>query len=110
MGKYLYEWSVGVPGTAEIYTIYMGADGYLWGADHTTSKIVKWDMNGHLLYSWGTFGAFPGGMWGVHQMTADQEQNFYVAEVNNGRAQKFVPRQGANPAYLVGKPVYSAWK
>jgi len=25
-------------------------------------------------------------------------------------AQKYIPRQGANPAYLVGKPVYSAWK
>ena len=110
MGKYLYEWSVGVPGTAEIYTIYMGADGYLWGADQTTSKIVKWDMNGQLLYSWGIFGDFPGGMWGVHQISVDQEQNFYVAEVNNGRAQKFRPREGANPAYLVGKPVYSAWK
>jgi len=24
--------------------------------------------------------------------------------------QKFRPRQGANPAFLVGKPVYSAWK
>jgi hypothetical protein len=110
MGKYLYEWSVGVAGTAEIYTIYMGADGYLWGSDHTTSKMVKWDMNGRLLYSWGAFGAFPGGMWGVHQFSVDQEQNLYVAEVNNGRAQKFGPRQNANPAYLVGKPVYSAWK
>jgi len=110
MGKYLYEWSVGVAGTAEIYTIYMGADGYLWGADHTTSKMVKWDANGQLLYSWGTFGAFPGGMWGVHQFSVDQEQNLYVAEVNNGRAQKYRPRQGANPAYLVGKPVYSAWE
>jgi hypothetical protein len=24
--------------------------------------------------------------------------------------QKFRPRQGANPAYLVGRPVYAAWK
>jgi len=24
--------------------------------------------------------------------------------------QKFRPRPGANPEYLVGKPVYSAWK
>ncbi len=49
-------------------------------------------------------------MWGVHQFSVDQEQNLYVAEVNNGRAQKYMPRQDANPAYLVGKPVYSAWK
>jgi len=110
MGKYLYEWSVGRPGTAHIYTLYMCADGYLWGADQTTSKIVKWDRNGNLLYTWGVFGGFPGGMWGVHQISVDQEQNLYVCEVNNGRSQKFVPREGANPEYLVGKPVYSAWK
>ena len=34
----------------------------------------------------------------------------YVAEVDAGRLQKFRPRAGANPAYLIGKPVYSAWK
>jgi len=42
--------------------------------------------------------------------SVDQEGNFYVAEVDNGRVQKFQPRAGANPAFLVGKPVYSAWK
>jgi len=40
----------------------------------------------------------------------DQDGNFYVAEVDNGRVQKFIPRPGANPAYLVSKPIYSAWK
>jgi hypothetical protein len=49
-------------------------------------------------------------MWGVHQISVDQEGNLYVSEVNNGRAQKFRPRPGANPAFLVGKPVYSAWR
>jgi hypothetical protein len=33
-----------------------------------------------------------------------------VAEVDAGRVQKFVPRKGANPDFLVAKPVYSAWK
>ncbi len=77
---------IGVAGTATIYTISMGADGWLWGADHTTSKMVTWDANGQLLYSWGTFGAFPGRMWGVHRFSVDREQNLYVAEVNNGWA------------------------
>jgi hypothetical protein len=71
---------------------------------------VKWDEQGHFLYSWGTFGHYPGGMWGVHQISVDQEGNVYVAEVANGRAQKFRPRPGANPAFLLGKPFYSAWK
>jgi hypothetical protein len=30
--------------------------------------------------------------------------------VDSGRVQKFTPRRGANPAFLVGKPVYAAWK
>src|SRR5438876_6124140 len=34
--------------------------------------------------------------------SVDQEGNFYVAEVDNGRVQKFRPRAGANPAFLVG--------
>ena len=31
-------------------------------------------------------------------------------ERDDGRVQKFRPRAGANPAFFVGKPVYSAWK
>ena len=33
-----------------------------------------------------------------------------VAEVANGRVQKFRRRTGANSEFLVGKPVYAAWK
>ena len=86
------------------------ADRYLWAADRGTSKMLKYDLDGNFLYSWGTWGDFPGGMWGVHGLSTDQEGNFYVAEVDSGRAQKYRPRPGANPAFLLGKPVYAAWK
>jgi hypothetical protein len=43
-------------------------------------------------------------------MSVDQDGNLYLAEVNNGRAEKFRPRPGANHNLVVGKPVYSAWK
>jgi hypothetical protein len=33
-----------------------------------------------------------------------------VAEVDSGRVQKFRPRPGANPEFLVGKPVARVWK
>ena len=39
--------------------------------------------------TWGTWGDFPGGMWGVHGLSIDSEGNFYTAEVDSGRAQKF---------------------
>jgi len=72
--------------------------------------MVEWDLQGHLLYSWGSMGEFPGGLWGVHGMSVDQEGNLYVAEVDAGRVQKFRPKTGANPEFLVAKPIYSAWK
>ena len=108
-GKYLYEWSFGQE-PSDIHLLYIGADRNLWAYDRGSSKMLKYDLDGHFLYSWGVGGDFPGGFWGVHGFSVDQEGNFYVAEVDSGRVQKFKPRVGANPAFLVGKPVYSAWK
>jgi sugar lactone lactonase YvrE len=88
----------------------MSADRHLWAADATTSKILEYDLEGHFLYSWGTNGDWPGALWGVHAMSVDQDGNLYVAEVENGRVQKFRPRKGANPDLLVGQPVRSAWR
>jgi hypothetical protein len=108
-GKYLTEWSMGQE-PSDIHLIYIGADRTIWAFDRTTNKMLKYDLDGHFLYAWGTWGDFPGGFWGVHGFSVDQEGNFYVAEVDSGRVQKFRPRAGANPAFLVSKPVYAAWK
>ena len=103
-GKYLDSWSVGKP-PADIHLIYMDGSRMLWAFDRASSKMIKYDLNGNFMYSWGTWGNFPGGFWGVHGMHVDSEGNFYVAEVDNGGAQKFRPRQGANPAFLVAKGI-----
>jgi len=108
-GKFLYDFSMGQE-PSDIHLIYIGADRGLWAFDRGTSKMLKYDLEGHFLYSFGTWGDFPGGFWGVHGFSVDQEGNFYVAEVDNGRVQKFQPRPGVNSAFLVSKPVYSAWK
>jgi peptidylamidoglycolate lyase len=108
-GKFLDQWSFG-ENPADIHLFHIFSDGYLWAADRGTSRILKYDLTGNFMYSWGTWGDFPGGMWGVHGMSVDQEGNFYVAEVDNGGAQKYRPRMGANPAMLVGKPLRVAWK
>jgi len=39
---------------------YIGADRNLWAFDRGTSKMLKYDLQGHLLYTWGTWGDFPG--------------------------------------------------
>jgi peptidylamidoglycolate lyase len=100
-GAYLDQW----PNILSPYFLFMAADQHLWVSDGVTNKILKYDLDGKLLSSWGTFGSFPGGLWGGHEISVDQDGNLYVAEVFNGRAQKFRPREGVDPARLVGQPV-----
>ena len=98
-GQYLDEWNdITFP-----YYLYMSADQNLWVADGETNKILKYNLLGQLQNSWGTFGTMPGGMWGPHQFSVDNESNFYVADVHVGRLQKFAPKDGVDPARLVGQ-------
>jgi hypothetical protein len=107
-GKFLDQWSFGPePSDVHLFEIY---DGYLWAFDRGTSKMLKYDLAGNFMYSWGTWGDFPGGFWGVHGFSLDQEGNFYTAAVDSGGAQKFRPRKGANPNLLMGKPLRVAWQ
>jgi len=99
-GTFLEAW----PNIRRPYYIYMSADQHLWVSDGTTQKFTKFDLAGNLLYSWGTFGAMPGGFYGVHQFDVDSEGSLYTADVHIGRPQKFTPKPGANPANLVGEP------
>jgi hypothetical protein len=99
-GTYLDEWYAKFP-----YYLAMSNDQHLWVSDGRTNKILKYDLSGKLLYSWGTFGTFPGGMWGPHQFSVDSENNLYVSDVHIGRVQKFRPKSGVNPALLVGQGI-----
>jgi hypothetical protein len=108
-GKFVDLWPLGE--YAVPYHLLLTADRHLWIADgHGTFKILEYDLSGKLLYSWGTWGPFPGELWGVHQLSTDQNGNLYVAEVLNGRAQKFRPKKDADPAKLVGEQMRVGWK
>lgn len=114
-GKFLDQWSYGTVPSGDghdrgVYFLYMSADRHLWAADASTSKILEYDLQGHFLYSWGTHGDWPGSMWGVHEMSVDQDGNLYVAEVEAGRVQKFRPRKGVNPKLLIGPPFRTGTK
>ena len=108
-GKFLRQWNVGE--LTNLQFLIFASDGSgVWGFGDRVSKVAKWDTEGHLLYAWGMVGDTPGAFLNPHSASTDQEGNLYVAEVGNGRVQKFTPRAGANPAFLVGPPVYAAWK
>jgi hypothetical protein len=84
--------------------ILMSADSRVWVADGVTNKFLKYSLNGSLEYSWGTYGTFPGGVWGVHQFSVDPEGNLYAAEALGGRTQKFRPKIDAEAAALITPP------
>jgi NHL repeat-containing protein len=107
-GKFIEQWPFAQP--SSVNCLYIGADRKVWAFEDTTAKVVEYDSDGHLLYAWGTLGDWPGGLFNIHGASVDQEGNLYIAEVAGGRVQKFRPRPGANPDYLVSKPVYAAWK
>ena len=77
-------------------------DGHVWVVEGNANKFLKFNMNGELLFSWGTFGAAPGQVWGTHRISVDTEGNLYTADVFGGRAQKFRPKAGADPKKLIG--------
>src|SRR6185436_19901444 len=77
-GKFLDAW----PNIRRPYSLLMSKDQHLWVTDGSTQKVLKYDLTGKLLYSCGTFGAFPGGFWGVHQFHVDSEGSLYTADVH----------------------------
>ncbi len=100
-GKFLDMFTTGVRSSP--YTHLISADQFLWVADGGTNRILKYDLNGNYLYGWGGPGGQPGQFNGPHSMTTDQDGNLYLAEVFNGRVQKFRPKPNADPAKLVGQ-------
>ncbi len=88
-------------------------DDFVWVADWTTDRLVKYDLDGHYILDIGgpRRPARP-----VRRRTPDPRRfrsgNLYVTEVSNDRSQKFRPRKDADPAQLI-KPMVGArsqWK
>jgi hypothetical protein len=100
-GKFLDMFETGLRSSP--YYHFISTDGNLWVSDGGTQRILKYDLNGNYLYGWGAPGRLEGQFQGPHQMTTDQQGNLYVAEVFNGRMQKFRPKPGADPAKIVGQ-------
>ena len=97
-GNYLDQW----PNIRFPNHIAISEDQHVWVVDGFTNKILKYNLDEELLYSFGTFGKAPGYFWGTHWFHTDSEGNLYTADVFGGRVQKFRPKKGADPTHLVG--------
>jgi sugar lactone lactonase YvrE len=100
-GKFLDMFPTGLRSSPYYHLIT--TDQALWVSDGGTNRILKYDLKGNYLYGWGAPGGLQGQFDGPHQFSVDQEGNLYVAEVFNGRVQKFRPKKGADPAKLIGQ-------
>ena len=97
-GKFLDVW----PGIRRPYSFLMSADQHLWIADGNTQKILKYDLTGRLLTTFGTGGRIPGGMNAPHDMSVDPDGNLYVTNGWNFTVDKYVPKPGADRTRVIG--------
>lgn len=96
-GRFLDAW----PNVRSATRVVATEDGFVWASAAGYNRFAKYDLGGRLVYHWGLFGAEPGLMDNPHQWCVDRAGNLYVADANNDRVQKFVPKADADPAHLV---------
>jgi DNA-binding beta-propeller fold protein YncE len=99
-GKFLAMWPTGY--NSSILTHFVTQDDFVWVADWTTNRLVKYDLEGHYILDIGGGGALPGQFDGVHQIHVDSARNLYVTEVSNDRSQMFRPKADADPNRIIG--------
>lgn len=79
-------------------------DDAIWLTDLGPLRFVKLDFEGNYLYTWTVPRELPDGYLEVHTFTVDSDGNLYGGDNQYGRTQKFVPRQGVDPALLIRPP------
>jgi DNA-binding beta-propeller fold protein YncE len=82
--------------------LYMQQDQHIWMSDGEIARFVKYDLKGKMLTYWGAAGSFPGAFNNNHSFSVDPEGNLYVADYQNYRIQKFVPKPNADRSRLIG--------
>jgi hypothetical protein len=107
-GKFLDMWPLRSPhwpanqGTLMVNHI-ITTDQFIWVGDAPTSRLLKFDLDGNFLYSWGAPGPQPGRLNCSHGIMTDQDGNLFLADCFAGRVQKFTPVPGADKTKLVGQ-------
>ena len=101
-GKFIEEWS----DVTDPVNVYIDENDAVWVLSATRHRIMKYNRRGELQYWFGTYGTdWPGGLSRPHQMDVDQNGVLYIANYDGGWVNKFVPKRGADPAKLIGRPL-----
>ena len=79
-------------------------DDSVWMTDLKPLRFMKLDFKGKRLYTWMVPRDLPDGYLEVHTFSVDSDGNLYGGDNQYGRTQKFVPKQGADPAHLIKAP------
>ena len=69
-----------------------GAKQFLYSADANSGKVFKLDLEGNILGSFGSFGKQPKQFGWIHEIACPSENELYVGELLNWRAQKLTLR------------------
>jgi sugar lactone lactonase YvrE len=99
-GKVLEVWT----GINQPSHIMMTEDQHLIVGTLRTNKMLKYDLTGKLISSWGTSGNGPGQIDGIHGFCTDSDGNLMISETFGGRIQRFTPKPGADKTQLIGAP------
>lgn len=84
-GKFINQWAnLGQP-----WGLWITPDDMFYVSDGKNSKIMKLNVKGEILESWGTQGTNPGEFNLCHQIAVDSKGDLYITEITNKRIQKF---------------------
>ena len=107
-GEFIEEWT----DISDPVGVFIDENDGVWVISAKLNRILKYSRDGELQYYWGAYGGtrggFAGGLSRPHQLDVDQDGNVYIASWDGGWINKFVPKQGADPSKLIGKPLVLA--
>jgi DNA-binding beta-propeller fold protein YncE len=86
-GEFLQEWThIGAP-----WGLYLTPDQTLYMADGYNNRLLKLNLEGKILGTFGGPGKLPGEFSYVHNVSVGSDGTIYTAEILNWRPQKFLP-------------------
>ena len=108
-GKYLYEWNFG-DDPSDIHLLYIGADRNALGVRPRHLEDAEVRSGGALPLFLGHLGRFPRRLLGRARLQRRPGGQLLRRRSRQRPRAEILPRKGANPAYLMSRPVYAAWK